>query len=32
VFLREEYAGNITPFRILVVVLVASFFPSGRGL
>jgi hypothetical protein len=28
VFLREEYAGNITPCRVLVVEQITSFPPS----
>jgi hypothetical protein len=32
VFLREESAGNVTPFRVLVVVQISSFLPSARGL
>jgi hypothetical protein len=32
VFLREGYAGNITPCRVLVVVQITSFFPLVRNL
>jgi hypothetical protein len=32
VFLREEYAGNVTPYRVLVVVQITSFLPTARGL
>jgi hypothetical protein len=29
---REEYARNVTPYRILVVVQITFFRPSSRGL
>jgi hypothetical protein len=32
VFLREGYAGNVMPFRVLVVVQITSFLLSARGL
>jgi hypothetical protein len=32
VFLREGYAGHVASCRILIVVLIASFLPSVRGL
>jgi hypothetical protein len=32
VVLREEYAGYVAPDRVLVVVSIASFLPSVRGL
>jgi hypothetical protein len=31
-FIREGYAGNITPYRVLVVVQFISFLPLVRGL
>jgi hypothetical protein len=32
VFVREGHAGYITPCRVLVVVPIASFLPSVKGL
>jgi hypothetical protein len=32
VFLREDYAGNITPCRVPAVVQITSFLPSVREL
>jgi hypothetical protein len=32
VFLRDGYAGYATPCRVLVVVHITSFLPSGRVL
>jgi hypothetical protein len=32
VFLSGRYAGYVTPCRVLVVVSIASFFPSVRRL
>jgi hypothetical protein len=32
VFLREGYAGYVTPCKVLIVVLITSFLPSLRGL
>jgi hypothetical protein len=32
VFLRKEYAGNVTPCRVLVVVKITSFLPSVKGV
>jgi hypothetical protein len=32
VFLRERYAGYVTPCSVLVVVPITSFLPSVRGL
>jgi hypothetical protein len=31
-FLKERYAGYVTPYGILVVVLITSFLPSVREL
>jgi hypothetical protein len=30
VFLRERYAGNVTPCSVLVVLQITSFLPSAR--
>jgi hypothetical protein len=32
VFLREGYAGYVTPCRVLVAVLITSLLPSRKGL
>jgi hypothetical protein len=32
VFLREGYAGYVTPGRVLFLVSITSFLSSGRGL
>jgi hypothetical protein len=32
VFLREGYAGYVTPWRVLVLVLITSFLSSAREL
>jgi hypothetical protein len=32
VFLRDGYAGNVTPCRVLVMVQITSFLFSVRGL
>jgi hypothetical protein len=31
-FLRKGYAGNVTPVRVLVLMLITSFLPSVKGL
>jgi hypothetical protein len=32
VFVREDYARNVTLYRVLVVVQIISFLPSPRDL